>query len=784
MEVKEINSNISLFSWGFGKYGQTGSLEYHYSAEPTLVKLEDSKEPEKISVNSLSQNNLNISQVSLGEFHTAYISNNTLYMFGKNTYGQLGQGHQDILTKPRPVKFPNKFYVEKVACGGEHTLALTNNNELFSWGLNIFGQLGINNTENKIVPTRIDKFRTLMKNDDGNNILKEYARKMNDSESILEISAGAQHSLILTSKNHLYSCGFTRNCSLGYFGGKDDPHESTVFTRIQNKYSANRKFSKITCGVNHSACLLDSYEVLVWGKGDNMSFDTFKRISLEKNRDKELSSIITMPIINDVKIGENFLVILTENGEIFSCGSNEYGQLGLGSQYKYVKSFEKVLLPEKIKSMTLGFGYVYAIGLNKVYGWGNNKYGQLLDIQDKIPTPKEINFFSESFGILSNISQLSCGGYHVIALADYKGYDPKPFRFKTFKLNKGYDPHEFEEEYNALEVMTKKINQLETEINDMEKEIEITDKFVQEKMVQEKKTRLFIDRNKRKSDKSLKITNPLVLFDEEIKYEDLQLFHNSDIGKGTFGEVKRGYWRKTLVAIKFLKKSLENEEENIKSFVEELNLLKRLRHPNILLYIGASTTGPYYFLVTEFCENGNLFDFLHVKKSPLNSSERMRIALEIAKGVNYLHSFNPPILHRDLKSLNILLDKNLKVKIADFGWARLRDIHMTKQRGTFQWMAPEVIKKSSYSEKADVFSFAIILWELWVQEPPYNNIDRIEVAKKVATDKNYRPKKSSEIPVEIKNLMVACWDFDPDKRPDFETVIDYLENLQREKYSF
>ena len=85
------------------------------------------------------------------------------------------------------------------------------------------------------------------------------------------------------------------------------------------------------------------------------------------------------------------------------------------------------------------------------------------------------------------------------------------------------------------------------------------------------------------------------------------------------------------------------------------------------------------------------------------------MALEIAKGVNYLHSFNPPILHRDLKSLNILLNKNLEVKIADFGWARLRNVHMTRLRGTFQWMAPEVILKDNYTEKADVYSFGIIL---------------------------------------------------------------------------
>ena len=104
---------------------------------------------------------------------------------------------------------------------------------------------------------------------------------------------------------------------------------------------------------------------------------------------------------------------------------------------------------------------------------------------------------------------------------------------------------------------------------------------------------------------------------------------------------------------------------------------------------------------------------------------------------------------------------------------------MTKKRGTFQWMAPEVIKRSSYTEKADVFSYAIILWELWVQEPPYKNINRVDVAKKVANQKNYRPKLTDEIPDELKNLIVKCWDYEAEKRPNFETIIDYLIKLDR-----
>ena len=159
--------------------------------------------------------------------------------------------------------------------------------------------------------------------------------------------------------------------------------------------------------------------------------------------------------------------------------------------------------------------------------------------------------------------------------------------------------------------------------------------------------------------------------------------------------------------------------------------------------------------------------------------ERINLALEIAQGINYLHSFKPPILHRDLKSLNILLDKNYVCKIADFGWAKLRDNHMTKLRGTFQWMAPEVITNEYYTEKADVYSFGIILWEFWSRDPPYKGVKAKDVAKKVRANKTYRPIIPNDVPKEIAELMECCWDADPDKRPTFLEIINFLDETIR-----
>lgn len=120
-----------------------------------------------------------------------------------------------------------------------------------------------------------------------------------------------------------------------------------------------------------------------------------------------------------------------------------------------------------------------------------------------------------------------------------------------------------------------------------------------------------------------------------------------------------------------------------------------------------------------------------------------------------------PILHRDLKSLNIVLDKAANAKLTDFGWTRLKAKKMTAKIGTYQWMAPEVIAGFKYTEKADVFSYGIILWELLTRQPPYYGIDGTEVSLKVVKE-DLRPEIKSDqqksAPPEFIDLMKRCWD--------------------------
>lgn len=136
--------------------------------------------------------------------------------------------------------------------------------------------------------------------------------------------------------------------------------------------------------------------------------------------------------------------------------------------------------------------------------------------------------------------------------------------------------------------------------------------------------------------------------------------------------------------------------------------------------------------MTEFCHGGTLFDTLYKKNLDLSLEQKLKMLKDIAKGMYFMHTHRPPFMHRDLKSLNILLMNEVKgpsdyvcCKIADFGMTRTieeeSEMALTNMAGTFHWMAPEVMEKKGYSEKADVYSYGMVMWEILAREPPFKN---------------------------------------------------------------
>ncbi|VVA96689.1 unnamed protein product [Arabis nemorensis] len=269
--------------------------------------------------------------------------------------------------------------------------------------------------------------------------------------------------------------------------------------------------------------------------------------------------------------------------------------------------------------------------------------------------------------------------------------------------------------------------------------------------------------------------------DYEILWEDLTI--GEQIGQGSCGTVYHGLWFGSDVAVKVFSKQ-EYSEEIITSFRQEVSLMKRLRHPNVLLFMGAVTSPQRLCIVTEFLPRGSLFRLLQRNTSKLDWRRRIHMASDIARGMNYLHHCSPPIIHRDLKSSNLLVDRNWTVKVADFGLSRIKhETYLTTKtgRGTPQWMAPEVLRNEAADEKSDVYSFGVILWELVTEKIPWENLNAMQVIGAVGF-MNQRLEVPKDVDPQWISLMESCWYSEPQDRPSFQEVMEKLRELQR-KYT-
>ncbi|KAH0794504.1 TKL family protein kinase [Histomonas meleagridis] len=242
------------------------------------------------------------------------------------------------------------------------------------------------------------------------------------------------------------------------------------------------------------------------------------------------------------------------------------------------------------------------------------------------------------------------------------------------------------------------------------------------------------------------------------------------IGNGTFGSVYTGTMVGTMkkVAVKELKMHTLRGRQ-LKTFKREVWVLSTVKHPSVLGLFGVTLTPPFC-IVTELLKCS-----LTSRMSYLTPTRRSIIALKVAEGMNSLHMHG--IIHRDLKSANILLDDDDQPRICDFGLVGFLtpEVH-TGFVGTAQWMAPELLRSSPhYDEKVDVYSFAVLLWEmLLLKEQPYPGMSQDQVVMAVIQQK-IRPQIPSNYgPPQLINLITKCWDEDPKERPSFTTICQCL----------
>ncbi|CAN1340795.1 Serine/threonine-protein kinase EDR1 [Linum perenne] len=266
---------------------------------------------------------------------------------------------------------------------------------------------------------------------------------------------------------------------------------------------------------------------------------------------------------------------------------------------------------------------------------------------------------------------------------------------------------------------------------------------------------------------------------DEILWEYLTI--GEQIGEGSCGTVYHALWYGSDVAVKVFSKQ-EYSEDVILSFRQEVSLMKRLRHPNVLLFMGAVASPQRLCIVTEFLPRGSLFRLLQRNTTKLDWRRKVSMALDIARGMNYLHHYNPPIIHRDLKSSNLLVDKNWTVKVGDFGLSRLKHetfLSTKTGKGTPQWMAPEVIRNERSDEKCDIYSFGIILWELATEKIPWENLNSMQVIGAVGF-MDQRLEIPKEVDPSWASIIESCCRSDPNSRPTFQELMEKLKDLHRQ----
>lgn len=279
--------------------------------------------------------------------------------------------------------------------------------------------------------------------------------------------------------------------------------------------------------------------------------------------------------------------------------------------------------------------------------------------------------------------------------------------------------------------------------------------------------------------------------------DDASIRQEDKVGSGITASVFRGWLDGNVeVAIKeiqFDKSAMDERQQT--AFDREVSIMAKVNHENLVRFFGVVSITKPFRIVTEFCKGGCCFDLLHhCEDVELDWPQQHKMCLDVALAMEYLHGFTPKIIHRDLKSLNLLLadvvqDSNTRpyVKVSDFGLSRMQDStaegawgKMTIAAGTCHWMAPEVFT-GNYDEMADVYSFAMIMFEVICREIPFEEEEPANIAAIIK--KGDRPDSEAippDCPPVLQSLMVRSWAQDPRQRPTFRTIVPELNALKQE----
>uniref|UniRef100_A0A4W3IDB2 non-specific protein-tyrosine kinase n=1 Tax=Callorhinchus milii TaxID=7868 RepID=A0A4W3IDB2_CALMI len=267
----------------------------------------------------------------------------------------------------------------------------------------------------------------------------------------------------------------------------------------------------------------------------------------------------------------------------------------------------------------------------------------------------------------------------------------------------------------------------------------------------------------------------IIVYTDKWEINPSELTFMKELGSGQFGVVRLGKWRaQHKVAIKAIREGAMYEED----FIEEAKIMMKLSHPKLVQLYGVCTQGKPIYIVTEFMELGCLLNYLRQRRGQIQKEMLLSMCQDVCDGMAYLET--NMFIHRDLAARNCLVSESHVVKVSDFGMTRyVLDDQYTSSSGTkfpVKWSPPEVLHYSKFSSKSDVWSFGVLMWEVYIEgKMPFETKSNAEVVQLITSGfRLYRPKRASNAVYEI---MTQCWHEKPEGRPTFCELLLMINQL-------
>jgi alpha-tubulin suppressor-like RCC1 family protein len=379
-----------------------------------------------------------IADISFSDGHVFLLTEgNNILVRGKNDSKQLGFDPKETLLSFKVLSLPSTVKYVKVECGGDFTFALGREGEVFSWGLNIKGQLGHGHFEPVSSAAQLRYLtysndsrspRVSRRSKDGSDDIK-----LAPGEKVVDVSCGALHSLLLTNKGRIFGCGYNETCALGN-GGTENQCTFTEIPFFSSSQLYDKTVTRLASGVSHSACLVQdtAYVWGTWGSKPNMIYTTPTAVPLSGNigfGNQASDQVI------DVRLGDLLTVFLTVKGDVFTLGDNINGQLGIGDRKEPLTSPVRVPLESPVSNISCGANHVfcYTKDCKSVFAWGSNLQQQ---VSVSAPTTKKFSSPLKITHLLSSLTtRIVCRSRGTVAISKLpiNPQEMKEMRGKAYK---------------------------------------------------------------------------------------------------------------------------------------------------------------------------------------------------------------------------------------------------------------------------------------------------------------------------------------------------------------